>query len=119
MEEKEKSDDDENLNNNNNSNNNENIDLIINDISYIKKMINEKLDIKDENKINEKETELKNILKIDNQNECENSLFLFFGNENIELIKLFLSYKALILFLYEFHSTKAETSKFKLIENLK
>ena len=120
VEEVEKSDDDENLNNNDNNNdNNENINLIINDISYIKKLINEKLDIKDENQINEKETELKNILKIDNQNECENSLFLFFGNENIELIKLFLSYKTLILFLYEFNSTKTETSKSKLIENLK
>jgi len=96
-----------------------NLNSIINDISNLKEYIRKILDIKDEKKLTETENTLYGYLNIENQNECENNLFMMLGNENINLIQFLLSYKNLIIFLFSIQKANNPEEKAKLINNLK
>ena len=96
-----------------------NLDLIINDISFLKKYLGKVLDIKEEKILNETENNLYGYLNIENQNECENNLFMLLGNENIDLIQFLLSYKNIIIFLYTLQNVKTPEEKLDLIKDLK
>ena len=124
IEEQEKSDDENLLKTNNknifNDNDSElNLDLIINDISYIKKYLGKILNIKEEKLLNEKENNLYGYLNMENQNECENNLFMMLGNENTNLIEFLLINKNIILFLYLIQKANTAEKKIELINNLK
>ena len=96
-----------------------NLDLIINDINYLKKYLGKILDINDEKSLNETENNLYGYLNMENQNECENNLFILLGNENTNFIEFLLNYKNIILFLYSIHNEKSAEKKIELIKNLK
>jgi len=95
------------------------LDLLINDISYLKTYLGKVLNIKDEKSLTESENNLYGYLNIENQNECENNLFMMLGNENINLIQFLLSYKNIIIFLYSFQKVDSPEKKLDLIKNLK
>ena len=95
------------------------LDLMINDISYLKTYLGKVLNIKDEKTLTENENNLYGYLNIENQNECENNLFMMLGNENINLIQFLLSYKNIIIFLYSFQKADSPDKKLDLIKNLK
>ena len=123
IEEQEKSDNEENnvqTNNNNLMNDSDlNLDLIIDDISYIKTYLGKVLNIKEEKILNEKENNLYGYLNMENQNECENNLFMMLGNENMNLIQFLLINRNIILFLYAIQKANTLEKKNELINNLK
>ena len=95
------------------------LDAIINDIGNLKEYLKKVLDIKEEKDLKETENILYGYLNIENQNECENNLFMMLGNENINLIQFLLSYKNIIIFLYSIQKANTSEEKTKLINNLK
>ena len=95
------------------------LDAIINDIGNLKEYLKKVLDIKEEKNLKETENILYGYLNIENQNECENNLFMMLGNENINLIQFLLSYKNIIIFLYSMQKANTSEEKTKLINNLK
>ena len=95
------------------------LDAIINDIGNLKEYLKKVLDIKEEKDLKETENILYGYLNIENQNECENNLFMMLGNENINLIQFLLSYKNIIIFLYSMQKANTSEEKTKLINNLK
>jgi pre-mRNA-splicing helicase BRR2 len=125
IEEKEKSDDEDNIIQTNNKNiindddSDLNLDLIINDISYLRKYLGKVLNIKDEKILNEKENNLYGYLNMENQNECENNLFMMVGHENTKLIEFLLINRNIILFLYLIQKANTPEKKTELINNLK
>ena len=125
IEEQEKSEDENTIKANNNKgviNDDDselNLDLIINDISYIKKYLGKVLNVKDEKILNEKENNLYGYLNMENQNECENNLFMMLGNENTNFIEFLLVNKNIILFLYSIQKANTPEKKIELIKNLK
>jgi hypothetical protein len=125
IEEQEKSDDENIIKANNNKgviNDDDselNLDLIINDISYIKKYLGKVLNVKDEKILNEKENNLYGYLNMENQNECENNLFMMLGNENTNFIEFLLVNKNIILFLYSIQKANTPEKKNRINKKFK
>ena len=124
IEEQEKSDDEENDVQMNNRNimiddSEINLDMIIDDISNIRKYLGKVLNLKEEKILSEKENDLYGYLSMENQNECENNLFMMLGNENMNFIQFLLINRDIILFLYSIQKADSLEKKTELINNLK
>ena len=123
VEEQEKSDNEDMIQTNNKNYIKEdddlNLDLIINDITYLRTYLKKVLNIKEEKILNEKENNLYGYLNMENQNECENNLFMMLGNENTNFIEFLLVNRNIIIFLYSIQKVESPEKKKELIKNLK
>ena len=124
IEEQEKSDNEDLIQANNKNYINDddsdlNLDLIINDITYIRQYLKKILNLKDEKILDEKENKLYGYLNMENQNECENNLFMLLEQDNTKIIEFLLVNRNIILFLYSMQKADTLEKKNELIKNLK